>query len=131
VPNVVGMSEAAAVTAIEGVGLVPSVTFSSHASVPAGNVISQSPSTGAQVPGGATVQISVSTGPVQFALPNVGDETEADALEILDDLGLDTTVSTENSSVVDAGTVIRTEPAAGTMMIVGDDVTVVVSLGPI
>src|SRR5262249_7392326 len=64
VPNVVGLTQSAASTAITGAGLlVGAVTTASSATVPAGAVISQNPAAGAVVASGSAIAILVSTGP--------------------------------------------------------------------
>ena len=64
VPNVVGLSEAAARAAITAAALtVGTVSPSSSSSVLAGNVISQSPVAGVPVSPGTAVSLIVSTGP--------------------------------------------------------------------
>ena len=62
VPNVVGLAQAAAESAITGAGLVPVVSTAYSATVPAGNVISQNPSGGASVGLGSSVSLVVSLG---------------------------------------------------------------------
>ena len=64
VPNVVGLTQSAATTAITGAGLVVgTVTQQSSATVPAGSVISQNPAAGTSVAAGSAVNLVVSTGP--------------------------------------------------------------------
>ena len=64
VPNVVGFTQAAATTAITGAGLVVgTVTTATSATVPSGNVISESPVAGTLVVTGSAVNLVVSTGP--------------------------------------------------------------------
>lgn len=64
VPNVVNLAQAAATTAITGAGLtVGTITQQSHATVAAGNVVSQSPTSGTGVAPGSVVSVVVSTGP--------------------------------------------------------------------
>ena len=64
VPNVVGLSQAAASTAITNAGLVVgTVTQQSSVNVPAGNVISQNPVGGTQANLGSAVNLVVSSGP--------------------------------------------------------------------
>ncbi len=61
VPNVVGDTQAAATTAITGVGLVVgTVTMQSSATVVAGNIISESPTGGTSVANGSAVNLVVS-----------------------------------------------------------------------
>ena len=63
VPNVVGLSQAAAETAITGAGLtVGTVTNQNSDTVPSGDVISQSPAAGASVAPGSAVALVVSSG---------------------------------------------------------------------
>ncbi|HXI31461.1 MAG TPA: PASTA domain-containing protein, partial [Vicinamibacterales bacterium] len=64
VPNVVGLTQAAASTAITGAGLtVGTITTASSATVPAGSVISQTPVAGGQIAPGGAVSLVVSSGP--------------------------------------------------------------------
>lgn len=64
VPNVVGLSEAAALAALQGAGFVVSVTQAGHDTVPAGEVINQVPAADINLTVGSTTTIVVSTGPV-------------------------------------------------------------------
>lgn len=69
VPNVVGMTQSAAQSAIMSAGLaVGSVTQQNNASVPIGQVISQNPPAGTQVASGSSVSLSVSIGSAQPVL---------------------------------------------------------------
>ena len=64
VPNVVGQTQAAASTAITAAGLrVGTVTNAASATVPSGDVISQTPVSGASVATNSTVNLMVSSGP--------------------------------------------------------------------
>jgi hypothetical protein len=73
VPNVVGLTQAAATTAIVNAGLVVgTITQQASATVPAGSVISQNPVAGTSVAAGSGVNLVVSTGLVpvtQFTAP--------------------------------------------------------------
>jgi serine/threonine-protein kinase len=70
------------------------------------------------------------TTPTTKEIPSLTGLTEGEALNVLDPLGFEVTVSTEASDTVDTGDVIRTEPAAGTVVNVKDPVRLVVSSGP-
>jgi hypothetical protein len=65
VPSVVGLSQSAAITAITGAGLTVAspVTTTSSTTVPAGNVISETPAAGTSVTSGSAVSLVVSSGP--------------------------------------------------------------------
>jgi hypothetical protein len=71
VPNVTGMTQAAAVAPITNAGLVlGTVSTASSQSVPAGSVIDQTPESPTQVSIGSTVSLLVSTGLPQPTAPN-------------------------------------------------------------
>jgi hypothetical protein len=64
VPNVVGLTQSVASTTLSNAGLtLGAVTQQSSDTVPAGNVISQSPSAGTSVSPGSAVNLVVSSGP--------------------------------------------------------------------
>lgn len=68
VPDVVGLSEAAATSSITGVGLIlGTVSHSTSPTVPSGDVISESPTAGTSVALGSAVNITVSIGPAGTA----------------------------------------------------------------
>jgi hypothetical protein len=62
VPDVVGLSEAAADTALEGEGLDTGTVTAVCSAATAGDVVSQAPPAGALVDAGTTVNLSVSSG---------------------------------------------------------------------
>jgi len=63
VPNVVGLTQTEATTALNNVGLVVgTVTMKSSATVPAGDVISQNPFAGQSAAPGSAVNLAISTG---------------------------------------------------------------------
>jgi hypothetical protein len=65
VPNVAGLTQTAAASAIAGGGLIPgAVTFASSNSVPAGSVIAQNPAAGTAISSGSSLVVSlvISTG---------------------------------------------------------------------
>jgi len=132
VPDVVGMTQAAASTAITGAGLtVGTVTMASSSSVASGSVISENPAAGASVASGSAVALTVSSGPAQVAVPNVVGNTQAAATTAINGAGLKVgTVTMTSSNSVTAGNVISEDPAAGTMVASGSSVNLTVSSGP-
>ena len=71
VPNVVGLTQAAATTAITGAGLAAgTVSTASNGIVPSGSVIASNPAAGTQVSAGSAVRLLVSTGAAPPAQPN-------------------------------------------------------------
>ena len=64
VPDVVGLNQTAAATALAGAGLVlGSLTPTSSATVPAGNIIGQSPAAATMTVSGSAVNVTISVGP--------------------------------------------------------------------
>ncbi|MCC6235860.1 MAG: PASTA domain-containing protein, partial [Verrucomicrobiales bacterium] len=132
VPNVVGLTEAAAGTAIAGASLVVGVvTTANHATVPAGQVISQNPTAGTSVLPGTSVALVISLGPTPVLVPNVVGLTEAAAGTAITGAGLAVgAVTTANHATVPAGQVISQNPTAGTSVLPGTSVALLISLGP-
>ena len=128
VPNVVGLPQAAAQTAITTAGLtVGTGTTANSATVPIGNVISQTPAAGSNVAAGSAVVLVVSLGP---AVPNVVGLTQTAARTAITTAGLTVgTVTTANSTTVPADKVISQTPAAGKNVAPASAVNLVVSLG--
>jgi RHS repeat-associated protein len=131
VPNVVGLTQAAAETAITGASLsVGNVTQQNSLTVPAGNVISQNPLAGATANEGSFVDVVVSLGPVQVTVPNVVGQTQAAATASI--IGADLvlgTVGTATHPTIPAGIVLSQAPAAGNVVNEDTAVNIVVSLG--
>ena len=84
---------------------------------------------GTDVKRGDTVTYWVSTGVPQATVPNVTNLTQADAELKLADAGLIAAVTTETSTTVPAGSVIRQDPSAGKKVDKGSAVNLVVSSG--
>jgi len=132
VPDVVGQAEADANAAITGAGLVPAKTEAADDTVPAGSVISQDPAAGTTVASGSTVNIVVSTGPdapATVPVPDVAGQPAADAQTALEAEGFTVAAAEQPSMDVEEGLVIETNPAAGTEVAPGTEVTMIVSTG--
>ena len=134
VPNVVGLTQAAAETAIPGANLqVGSIGQQSSETVPAGSVISQTPLAGAMVVAGSVVNLVVSTGPAPLPVnvPSVVGLTQTAAETALSSVGLAVgTVAGQSSETVAAGLVISQSPTAGALASSGTLVNLVISTGP-
>ncbi len=132
VPNVVGMTQAAADSAIVAAGLVAgAVTNQYSATIPAGEVIDQTPAAGAIVPGGTVVALVVSKGPQPVTVPNVVGMTQAAAGTAITGAGLTAgAVTQQYSGTVPSGSVISQTPVAGASALPGTAVDLVVSKGP-
>jgi beta-lactam-binding protein with PASTA domain len=130
VPNVVGQSEPAAAAVLRRAGLKPAPSREASATVPAGSVLRESPSSGSVVAKGTRVGIVVSDGPARKAVPGVEGLTAAQAIARLRSAGFKPASKTQASSTVASGHAIGTQPATGTEARVGSPVTVFVSSGP-
>ena len=134
VPNVVGLTQAAAQAAITAAGLaVGAITTANSSTVPQGAVISQNPASGASVAAGSAVAIVVSLGPapVTVAVPNVVGLTQAAAQSAIVGAGLTVgAITSANSATVPSGSVISQSPIGGASVVTGSAVAIVVSLGP-
>jgi hypothetical protein len=132
VPDVVGLSQSAAEAAIVAADLtVGAVTTANSNSVPAGDVISQNPAAGTLAVPGSPVDLVVSLGPAFVTVPDVVSLSQAAAEAAIVSAGLTVgTVTTANSDTVPAGDVINQNPPAGTFVVPGSPVDLLVSLGP-
>ena len=129
-PNVVGASQANAVASINGKNLEVLIKEEYSSTVSEGYVISQSPDPGTELEEGSTVTVVVSKGKQSVTLSSVVGETESDAIEKIKALGLNAKSDSEYSETVEAGRVIRQDPAANEELMPGSTVKIVVSLGP-
>ena len=130
VPNVVGKTQAQATSLLTNAGFTPQVVQQPDDTIKAGEVISQSPAAGGQADKGSTVIITVSSGVAQVSVPSVAGDDLAGASATLGAAGFKVTSIQQSSTTVAAGTVINTNPAAGTQMAKGSTVQVIVSSGP-
>ena len=81
IPNSYSFTQAQA--ALQAVGLAATQDNASSTTVPSGEVISTSPASGAPAPYGSAVTVNVSTGPPTVQVPNVLQDTVAQATTAL------------------------------------------------
>ncbi len=131
VPVVKGDTEQAAEQALQALGLAYTLApGATSMTVPAGEVISASPSSGTLLPG-QSVAIVVSQGKPKVSVPSLGSNTSFAAVSAaVDAAGLSVSQINDYSTTVPKGDVISLNPSPGTTITVGDKVTVDVSLGP-
>ena len=124
-PDVRGISQAAAKTKLANLGLTVDVgkAFSSR---PVGTVVSQSPAPGSSVPASGTVTISVSQGQAPVVVPNVKGATAADARSSLTSFGLVPVTVETSGTPSQVGRVISQKPAAGASVAFGSQVRITV-----
>ncbi|MDU0348801.1 Stk1 family PASTA domain-containing Ser/Thr kinase [Actinomyces sp. MRS3W] len=131
VPDVSGMSETDAQDTIEGLGLVYARGDDVNSdTIDSGLAVSSDPGEGTSVVLGSTVTVHFSSGSAMVDVPDVTGKSQADARTAITDAGLTVgDVTTEDSADVASGTVIRTDPVAGTSVERGSSVSLVVSSG--
>ena len=94
---------------------------------PEGAIVLTEPAAGVTVQRGQAVTIYYNPVKTPFALDDMTGKTQEEAVALLQGLGLVVTVVTEENPDVEAGKVIRTDPAAGAQVKQGDPITIVVS----
>ncbi len=130
VPNVVGRTREAAQAELTKVGLQPQFVEQEVSNQAPGTVLAQDPKDGTDVPKSApTVKVTVAK-EAPVAVPDVKDRDPAAAGAALGAAGFTVTQAPTPSSTVEAGKVIGTDPAAGTMLPKGSSVKLLVSTGP-
>jgi serine/threonine-protein kinase len=132
IPGVVGLSEADARSVLGDEGfrdIRAEPVFDPE--VEEGEVVAQNPEEGEEAPLSATITLQISQGAEERAVPEgLAGRTAAEAEGILVQQGFEVAQALENSTSVPQGTVIRTNPGAGTVLEVGETVTLIVSAGP-
>jgi beta-lactam-binding protein with PASTA domain len=131
VPDVAGMRQDEAASAITNAGLtVEIIAGEYHNTVPEGSIISQSLEAGASVAGGTEVNLIVSYGPQLVSVPDVSGMRQADAEAAITNAGLNTgTITHENHNTIPDGSVISQSLEAGTSVVNGMEVDLLVSSG--
>jgi beta-lactam-binding protein with PASTA domain len=132
VPNVVGQTHSAAVTALTAAGLtVGVITQEYSATAPAGKVLSQAPAAGLTVFSGSAVALKVSKGPQPVIVPGVVGQTQAAATTAVTGAGLVVgAVTQRHDATVPDGMVISQTPVAGAEAPPGSAVGLLLSQGP-
>lgn len=131
VPDVTGMTQDEATTALADAGLVAVPVEAYVAGVPAGDVAEQEPAAGDRVSPLSEVLVTVSLGEgaTSVAVPDVVGKTQAKATSTLEAAGLAVTTAKAWSPDVAEGVVIAQEPKAGVKVEEGGDAGILVSLG--
>jgi eukaryotic-like serine/threonine-protein kinase len=128
VPQVTGITKAAAQTALRKAGLIPGpVTYAASSTIGAGVVISTNPVAQTLWPQDKPVGLTVSAGP---PLPNFVGQQFSAAQGTAQQGGYQLQEQANNNSNQPPGTITGQSPAAGTPITPGEVVTVQVSSGP-
>lgn len=131
VPNVIGMTQAGAQSALSAVALTMGTVTSVYSeTIAAGEVVDQTPTAGSMVLPGTTVNVTVSQGPAPIAVPDVIGLTQAAAQSAIISAGFTVgSISTAYSDTVPEGSVVNQTPAAGSMALPGSPVNLTLSAG--
>ncbi|MCY4272174.1 MAG: Stk1 family PASTA domain-containing Ser/Thr kinase [bacterium] len=129
VPDVVGMSNQAAIREIRSLGFSAREVFEASDTVVANEVIVQSPAALTELEQGAEVQITVSSGAAPVTVPGVVGQNANDAARFLQDRGFPSELVVEPGSTAPAGQVLRQDPAAGTAVAPASTVVLFVAEG--
>ncbi len=128
VPNVVGLTEAAAQKRItdaefvfEKKGVQPS------ADVPEGSIVRQDPEQNTKLEKGKTIGYWVSSGEGKVEVPDVTNKDQTQAAAILAKAGLEVATKPEVNADVAAGTVLRQNPEGGKKVDAGTTVTLIIA----
>lgn len=130
VPRVIGMTIEKAREALVQLELKPDEPEQvRHPTAAPGTVVWQDPPAGVVVPQGTSVQLSVSVGPQRVPVPDVAGYDAPVARLLVESAGLRVggVDSTQTSSP--RGVTVNTRPPAGTPLVPGGRVTLVVSVG--
>jgi len=130
VPEVVGESEAVAISKLEKEGFKVKVKLEASGAVPSGHVISTTPSAGTLAKVGSTVTVAVSTGAERVGVPNVTGSQQAVAEAAIENAKLKVGSVTKKTSEEPPGMVLSQSPAAGTQVKAGESVDLVVAQAP-
>jgi len=126
VPNVVGLNDQAALSALSNAGL-SGTEVQKDSTEPAGKVLSQSPGAGKRVARGSQVTIFASTGAI--TVPDVIGQLRKDAVTTLKQAGFTVAVTEQTTSdPAEVGVVLSEFPPSGSRGQRGDTVTIAVGV---
>jgi serine/threonine-protein kinase len=123
VPNVVGLTEDRARSTLEQAGFTSVNSRQTDSLEKAGNVVAVDPAEGQQAARNTPITLQVSTGTIK--VPDVAGKSEADARRMLTDAGFsDGQIISQDveSDAVPEGSVVGTEPSAGSAVGAGQDI---------
>jgi serine/threonine-protein kinase len=130
VPDVEGLTRRQARARLRRAGFRARERTEASDDVPEGRVIRTQPPIGSEIAVGSTVTLVLSSGPEQVTVPDLVGTDVDDARDQLEALGLTAEVRREEDEDAEPGTVLRQDPAAGTRIDKGEEVTLVVAEEP-
>ena len=132
VPDVSGMTQAEATSALADVSLVAVPVEAYDDQVPKGSVASQEPTPGVKVTplSEVIIVVSLGKGTTTVTVPDVTGQSQSAATDALTTAGLGATTAEAFSASVTKGYVIAQDPSAGAKVEQGAKIGLLVSLGP-
>ena len=131
VPDVLGETAGTAASELEEMGLASARTSVFDEEVPVGSVVQTQPGPGGSIHKNGTVTLVLSSGPQLFPVPDLVGGTEESARAALEETGLVLgAVSEAFDPTAPVGSVVSSDPPAGTDLRGGTEVAVVLSRGP-
>jgi len=130
VPDVGGKTREQAAKLLTKAGFRTQVREESSPEIAAGRVTRTIPAAGTQIDKGTRVVLYLSSGSEQVTVPDVTGQGQDQAESALGAAGLRVTVTEQESSDQEAGTVLAQDPAAGTQALEGSTVTITVVAQP-
>jgi len=134
VPGVIGQSQSAALASLKDAGLGAQAITSASNSAASGQVFAQLPTAGSSIPPATVVGILVSSGPLysttaSATVPAVTGKTAKDATASLKTAGLTAVTILWGGTGKPKNTVVDQLPQAGTIVVKGSSVILIVSNG--
>jgi len=131
IPNVVNLTQQAALERLQADGFVVSVLTEMSETVEPGVVISTDPPGGSEAEVGSTVEVVVSSGTEEFSVPPVIGENVEDAQKAIEGAGLTVgQIEMRPDADFEIDTVMEQSPAAGVEVGALTPINLVVSSGP-
>jgi serine/threonine-protein kinase len=130
-PNLTGMAQSVAQTQAKTAGFKLKYDDGEFSdTVTKGTVIRQRPGPGGRIVAGGTITLTVSRGPEIYQVPNIAGRPYDLVVEDLQNLRLKIVKADKFDDNVPVGSVVDTNPAVGTVIKPGAQITVYVSKGP-
>ena len=130
IPEVLGKPRAEAIKVLKGRGFEVTEEQEFSEGIPRGRALGTRPEVGSQLDIGSTVVLIISRGREKAAVPDVIGLGEAEASAQLQEAGFNPVVTREESENAEPGDVISTDPAPGTQLTTGSNVTLTIAEEP-
>ncbi len=131
VPDLSGREVAAAIQALEPLGLVIEQVEESSATVPVGAITRTDPAAGSRVFKNTSITLFISTGPKQVSVPDVVGLSSEQALQAIKDAGFTVGTTKNFFSDLPAGEAFGLSAESGAILNEGSVLDLFVSIGPL